>query len=69
MTARRGLIPLNVDGDVLPAEAREVAAIASAFAFTCASVTVVPYESQLFQPIGGVGASDWSLRDRGGREP
>src|SRR5437588_842483 len=25
-------------------------------AFTCASVTVVPYESQLFHPIGGVGA-------------
>src|ERR1035437_2522118 len=29
-------------------------AIQSALAFTCASFTVVPYESQLFQPIGGV---------------
>src|SRR5258708_34676954 len=30
--------------------------IASALAFTCSSRTVVPYESQLFQPIGGAAA-------------
>ncbi len=28
----------------------------SALALTCASVTAVPYASQLFHPIGGVGA-------------
>src|ERR1700722_14204005 len=33
------------------------AAIQSALAFTGASPTVVPYESQLFQPIGGVAAN------------
>jgi hypothetical protein len=31
-------------------------AIASAWAIVCSSVTVVPKISQLFQPIGGVGA-------------
>src|SRR3954447_14084650 len=33
------------------------AAIQAAFAFTWTSFTVVPYESQLFHPIGGVRAS------------
>src|SRR5213592_2046139 len=43
--------------------------MASACDFTCASVTVVPYEPQLFRPIGGVGASSarWArtLADEG----
>src|SRR3954452_318803 len=33
-------------------------AIQSALALTCCSRTAVPYESQLFQPIGGVGAME-----------
>ena len=36
----------------------------SACAFACASVTVVPNASQLFQPIGGV---DAQARNSGGR--
>src|SRR5271165_49636 len=36
-------------------------AIHSAFARTWASVMLSLYESQLFQPMGGVGANSWSF--------
>src|SRR6185295_8675896 len=39
--------------------ALSLAAMKSALALVCASVTVVPKQSQLFQPMGGVAAQAW----------
>lgn len=39
--------------------ALSLSAMKAALAFACASVTVVARQSQLFQPMGGVGAQSW----------
>ncbi len=56
-TPRLRLIPLDVHDDVLPSVTRELRGHCVGVRFVCASVTVVAKKSQLFQPIGGVGAN------------
>ena len=38
-----------------------LSAMNAAWALACSSVTVVARQSQLFQPMGGVGAQSWKL--------
>lgn len=53
MCAGGRVVPVDVDDQRIPAGVFQVFSMNRALASSSSSVRVVPYESQLFQPIGG----------------